>query len=141
MRYQTAGMYERLWVHVVWTTRNRAHLIDLQRASLLAARLPEIALRERARIEEIGIVMTHLHLLIRLHPTTLIPRLLQRMKGGSAREANQDPTGSREPLRWAKGYSLTPVSPRSIQAAVAYIRTQAEHHPREAITGWEERRR
>ena len=31
-----------------------------------------------------GVVRSHLHLLIRLHPTTSIPRLLQRMKGGSS---------------------------------------------------------
>jgi REP element-mobilizing transposase RayT len=33
----------------------------------------------------LGIVRTHVHLLVRLHPTTSIPRPVQRLKGGSAR--------------------------------------------------------
>ncbi|MCA9764769.1 MAG: transposase, partial [Gemmatimonadetes bacterium] len=82
------GMHHRLLVHVVWTTRGRAVQIDADRARRLREQLPRIAAEERAMVLAIGIVADHLHLLLRLHPTTQLPRLLQRMKGGTAHAVN-----------------------------------------------------
>src|SRR6267143_3426551 len=39
-------------------------------------------------------------------------------------------------LRWAKGYTLETVSPRTLEAVRQYLRTQPERHPEEAIPGW-----
>ena len=81
----------------------------------------------------IGIVADHLHLLLRLHPTTQLPRLLQRMKGGTAHAVNAHLRPGQSALRWAKGYSVTSVSPRGYLGAAAYVRDQARHHPDLAI--------
>lgn len=85
---------------------------------------------------ELGIVATHLHLLVRLHPATVIPRLLQRMKGGTATLINRHVVSQGPALRWAKVYSVISVSPRQRDVAVAYVRHQHTHHPEEAIQGW-----
>lgn len=79
---------------IVWTTRDRHATIDRHRATYLWEHLPIIARQERARILELGIVTTHLHLLVRLHPSTVIPRLLQRMKGGTATQRSGGPESS-----------------------------------------------
>ncbi len=129
-------MYHRLLVHIVWTTRDRAATIDRHRAAFLWENLPIIARQERARILELGIVATHLHLLVRLHPSTVIPRLLQRMKGGTATLINKQVVAQGPALRWAKGYSVISVSPRQLDIAAAYVRHQPTHHPHEAIPGW-----
>jgi REP element-mobilizing transposase RayT len=130
-------MHHQLLIHIVWTTRNREATIDGHRAAYLWENLPVIARQERAHILEIGIVTTHLHLLVRIHPSTSLPRLLQRMKGGTAKAVNWHASVSGPALRWAKGYSATTVSPRHIEAAASYIRHQHTHHPTEAIPGWE----
>ncbi len=44
----------------------------------------------------LGILQTHVHLLVRMHPTTQLPRLLQRLKGASAVLA-----GRRGPREWS----------------------------------------
>ena len=85
---------------------------------------------------ELGIVTTHLHLLVRLHPSTVIPRLLQRMKGGTATLINRHMASEGPALRWAKGYSVISVSPRQRGIAAIYVRHQHTHHPEEAIQGW-----
>jgi REP element-mobilizing transposase RayT len=129
-------MHHRLLVHIVWTTRDRQPTIDRPRAAYLWKHLPIIARQERARVLELGIVATHLHLLVRLHPSTVIPRLLQRMKGGTATLINRQPGSACPTLRWTKGYSVTSVSPRQQDVAAAYVRHQHTHHPDEAIPGW-----
>jgi len=126
-------MRHRLWVHIVWTTRDRTPDITAGRAGRLAEYLPIIARQERAWIAEVGIVSTHVHLLVRLHPTTQLPRLLQRLKGGSAHDINGRNPGGRA-LRWAKGYSVTSVSPSDLPRIMTYLRMQHRHHPTEAIT-------
>src|SRR5512139_3589257 len=122
-------MHHQLLVHLVWTTRNRQPTIDQPRATYLWEHLPIIARQERARVLELGIVATHLHLLVRLHPSTVIPRLLQRMKGGTATLINRHVVSQEPALRWAKGYSVISVSPRQRDLAAAYVRHQPTHHP------------
>lgn len=132
-------MRDRIYVHLVWTTRDRKPAIDLTLARFLSRYLVAVAHQERAGVHAMGIVQTHVHLLLQLHPTTNISKLLQRMKGGSAAVANREGhTQAARPLRWAKGYSITSVSPRALFAAKRYVTEQATHHPREAIPGWDQ---
>ncbi len=131
------GVRDRLFYHIAWTTRDRQPLIEAAVAEFLARYLPSVARQERTRILELGIVRTHLHLLIKTHPTTSIPRLLQRFKGGSATLANREGHASQGELRWAKGYNIETVGPRSIDAVGRYVRNQAMRHPAEAIAGFD----
>lgn len=126
-------MRHRLFVHLVWTARDRAPLIDAPLAEFLERFLPSVARQERAVPIALGIVSTHLHMLLRLHPTIGIPRLVQRLKGGSAAMAGREGHGT---LRWAKGYSLDSVSHRAVAAVQIYVLEQARHHPDEAIRGY-----
>jgi REP element-mobilizing transposase RayT len=82
-------------------------------------------------------VSTHVHVLVRVHPTTTIPRLLQRWKGGSAVMAGRELRSTDgSDLRWAKGYSIHTVGQRQIGSVRQYLRDQPLHHPTEAIVGW-----
>ena len=82
-------------------------------------------------------VATHVHVLLRAHPTTDLTRLLQRMKGGSsavAGKGNYSTTGVR--LKWSKGYSIATVSSRALEPARHYLRDQPIRHAAEAILEW-----
>ena len=136
-RCKTDLMLHRLYCHIVWTTRERQPLLDAGLARFLCRFLRGVARQERAHLLEIGMVRTHVHVLVRLHPTTNVSRLLQRWKGGSAAVAGKErhSTEGRR-LRWAKGYSIHSVSPRHLAALRAYLRAQVQHHPGETIPGW-----
>ena len=41
--------------------------------------------------------------------------------------------GTGRGVQWAKGYDLRSVSPRNVDAAVRYVRTQGSRHPDRAI--------
>jgi REP-associated tyrosine transposase len=130
-------MRDRLYVHIVWTTRDRAPTIELASARFLARYLVAVARQERAGVHAMGIVRTHVHLLLQLHPTTSISRLMQRLKGGSSVLANREGHVGPRALRWAKGYDIESVSPRALAGVRDYVQRQAQRHPREAIQGWE----
>ena len=129
-------MRDRIFVHLTWTTRERAALIDARIASFLSHALPIITRQERGRVLAIGIVSNHVHVLARIHTTTRIPRLLQRLKGGTAMVANREGHATRRPLNWAKGYNIESVSRGALKKVREYVRSQAEHHPAHAIVGF-----
>jgi REP-associated tyrosine transposase len=130
-------MRHRLYYHLVWTTRDRAPIINAGIAAFLCRFLRAMGHAERAVVLEIGIVRTHVHLLIAAHPLTNIPRLLQRMKGGSAAIAMREGHAPRSrPLRWAAGYNIETVPATAVPRARHYLRRQPQRHITEAIDGW-----
>lgn len=129
-------MHHRLYLHLVWSTRDRAPLITADRATFLCRFLRGTARHHRAYVLEIGMVATHVHLLLRVHPTTALSRLVQGLKGGSATVANRALPPGPAPLRWAPGYSVSSVGVRSLDDVRAYLRAQPERHPAERIRNW-----
>jgi putative transposase len=129
-------MRHRLYVHAVWTTKDRLPLIDARAATYLDEHLRIVARQERAHVLELGIVATHVHALIRLHPTTQIPRLLQRLKGSTSSNLRRLPVGVTRQTGWERGYNLQSVSERALEVVGAYVRDQPNHHPSDAIQGW-----
>jgi REP element-mobilizing transposase RayT len=130
-------MRHRLFVHLIWTTRERQALIDARVAGFLDGFLRDVARQERARVLAIGMVQSHVHLLVRVHPQTDLTRLVQRLKGGSAALAGKEGHSSRtSPLRWARGYSIDSVSHRAVEIVRDYVLSQPTHPPAEAIPRW-----
>jgi REP element-mobilizing transposase RayT len=77
-------VFHHLYYHLTWTTRGRDRLIDAGLANFLCRYLRAVARQERAHVLEVGMVATHVHVLLRAHPTTDLTRLVQRAKGGSS---------------------------------------------------------
>jgi len=98
-------------------------------AEFLRRVLPEIARRHDARIVEIGIVRNHVHLIVELSPRPDLPRLVQGLKGASARIANRDGYMPRARLQWAAGYDFRSLGVRDLQRAITYVRDQDRRHP------------
>jgi len=122
-----------LFVHLTWTTFRRMPMIGATEARFLGRFLPAEARRHRTTIIAVGLVRDHVHVLLRLPGRFDLPRLVQGLKGASARLANADQRISRGGLRWANGYHVRSVSPRNLPAAVDYVHRQGDRHPDRAI--------
>lgn len=130
-------MYHRLYLHLVWTTRGRARLIDAPIANFLCRVLRAVARKEQATVLQVGIVQTHVHVLVRTHPTRCISHLVQRLKGVTSVLSCREGLGATSGrLFWAKGYSVQTVSIGILPQVRGYLRAQPRHHPDEAIPGW-----
>lgn len=130
-------MWHRMYYHLVWTTLLREPLIDARGAEFLCNYFRSVAARYRARILGVGMVTTHVHVLLAGDPQTDFPGLIGHLKGGSATTWNK--TSAEEAgwqLRWAKGYGLSTVGRRQVEDVRCYLRRQPEHHPAERIEGW-----
>jgi REP element-mobilizing transposase RayT len=123
----------RLYAMLTWTTLRRLPLINAAVAAFLGSLLPVIARRYEVDVIAVGIVRNHVHVVLRLPARVDLPRLVQGLKGGSARIANRDGLMPRAPLRWASGYDLRSVGVRDLKRAIAYVRAQALRHPELAI--------
>ncbi|HKV73724.1 MAG TPA: IS200/IS605 family transposase [Gemmatimonadales bacterium] len=127
----------RLYVHLVWTTRDREALLDADLARFLCRFLRGTAKKERAGVIAIGMVRSHIHLLVELHPTTTISGLVKRLKGASSAVARTEGHGANaRRLYWAKGYSAQSVGVDQLERVRRYLDAQPAHHPAEVISGW-----
>ena len=124
-----------LYALLTWTTFERHPVIDAACAEFLRRFLPAAARRYGAEVIAIGVVRDHVHLLLLLPPVIDIPRLVQGLKGASARIANRDRVITGDKLRWASGYDLRSVSPQAVNRVRAYIENQGSRHPFSRITG------
>ena len=123
----------RLYAMLTWTTLRRLPLIHSQAAAFLRRALPEIAGRHGTRVIELGVVRNHVHVVLELPARVDIPRLVQGLKGASARIANRDGIMLRARLRWADGYDLRSLGVRDLSRAITYVRMQSDRHPELAI--------
>ena len=126
-------MRHRILYHIVWVTRERASLIDAPAADFLCRTIRKLAREHRSVILEIGMVSTHIHVLIRSHPLADLPKMIGRMKGVTSRLAKAEEIA---PLAWADGYDIESVSPGDDAKLRHYLRAQPFRHPTEAIKGW-----
>ena len=86
------------------------------------------AKRHGARVIEIGVVPNHVHLLLQLPPAYDVPRLVQGLKGASARLANRDGFSQNKSLRWETGYDLQSVGIKQLPQVANYVRLQELKH-------------
>jgi putative transposase len=118
----------RIYAHLSWTTWGRLPLIDQSVAEFLQRFLLAEAKRHGARVIEIGVVPDHVHLLLELPPAYDVPRLVQGLKGASARLANRDGFSRNKSLRWEPGYDLRSVGIKQLPQVANYVRLQELKH-------------
>lgn len=123
----------RLYVHLTWTSLRRLPLITETVAAFLDRFLRQEAGRHAARPLALGMVTDHVHMIVEVPPVFDIPRLVQGLKGASARIANRDGHASPRPLQWAAGYDVRSVGVRQLAAALRYVERQGERHPERAL--------
>jgi putative transposase len=118
----------RIYAHLSWTTFARAPLIDEPIAAFLCRFLIEEATRHGARAIEIGVVRDHVHMLMESPAVYDVPRMVQGLKGASARLANRDGHAGHHPLRWESGYDLRSVGVSQLRQVAEYVRNQEARH-------------
>ena len=118
----------RIYAHLSWTCWARLPLINQAVADFLTPFLLAEAKRHGARVIEIGVVSNHVHLLLELPPAYDVPRLVQGLKGASARLANRDGHSRNKSLRWDTGYDLRSVGIKQLPQVANYVRLQEFKH-------------
>ena len=122
-----------IYTHLSWTTFNRRPMIGPAEEAFLKAFLPTEAEKHGSTVMALGMVSDHVHMLLRFGSVIAVPKLGQSLKGSSSRLSKRTEDPNCRGLRWAKGYDLRSVSPKSVPTVIEYVRTQAARHPDRAI--------
>jgi len=122
-----ANSYTSLYVHFVFSTKNRQKIIADDLKGRLWAYMGGIAREYKMKPLAIGGTDDHVHLLISLPSTLSIAKTIQLIKGGSSKWVH-DSFPQYQYFQWQDGYGAFTVSVSRIEDTVAYINGQKEHH-------------
>jgi REP element-mobilizing transposase RayT len=114
-----------MFVHLVWSTWDRAPILDAATRDWLWPMLANTARERGCPWAVVGGIEDHVHVLCALPTTLAVAQLVRDLKGVSARAANQRRP---ESFRWQGGYGAFSVSPDAVADVRAYVVQQAEHH-------------
>ena len=133
-----AHRYCELFVHLVWSTFDRARLVGPLVESDVWAAIGREARRSNCKAIEIGGTDDHVHSLVAMHPSTSVAELVKRMKGASSHMMTHVAAPERA-FKWQEGYGAFSVSKANVDVVAAYIRGQRAHHASgRLVPGWEQ---
>ena len=119
--------FVRIWVHLVFTTRDREAYFTSEIRKQLIAHIIANAKSKGIYLEAIGGWSEHLHLLISLGREQTIAKAAMLIKGESSRWLNQQ-NFFRGKFFWQDDYFALSVSESLVEKVKTYIQNQEEHH-------------
>lgn len=119
-----AHTHATVYVHLVFSTKERAALIPADKLQPLCAYIMGIARNHGITPVAIGGTSNHLHALMQLPATMSVSDAANKLKSNSSRWMSD--RGSR--FSWQQGYGAFSVSPSQVDAVRGYVGTQGEHH-------------
>ena len=117
----------KIWVHVVFATKNRQPLIQTPIRPAVHDELRNQLIDIDCVVDCIGGVADHVHLLFLLNPKKSIAEVVKQIKGGSSHAFNQVNLTT-TPFSWQIGYEAFSVSESHVPRVRAYIHNQEQHH-------------
>jgi len=124
--------YVKIWVHIVWTTKNREPVLTNPKRKLLFSHMRENARLKGIYLDFIGGYLEHIHCLISLNSDQTIAKTIQLIKGESAYWFNHNIKKGKK-LEWQDEYFAVSVSESAVSAVRSYIKNQEQHHKKKTF--------
>jgi len=122
-----AHTYHKLWIHLIWSTKDRAPLLVREMRGDLLAHIRETAPEKGIHLDALNGTADHLHGLVSLSPEQSIARVVNDLKGESSHWVNAQRRLS-IPFAWERGYSAFSYAESQVPKVREYIRNQETHH-------------
>ncbi len=125
--------YTKLWVHIVWTTKNRRPLLVKEVRSVIFDHIREYASKKSIYIDCLNGCLEHVHCLVSMGPGQNVEEILRLLKGESSHWINKSKirTGKFE---WQDEYFAVSVSESAVNRVRAYINNQENHHRKKTFS-------
>ena len=124
--------YIRIWIHIIWTTKNRERIITKQIKSKLLNHIRENAKTKNIFIDFINCEPEHIHATISLGSDQTISKVMQLIKGESSNWVNKNKLVQGH-FEWQDEYIAVSVSESMINKIRDYIKNQEKHHRRKSF--------
>lgn len=117
--------YSALWVHLVWSTKNREPILTASLKHEVYEVIKAIANDHEICLDCINGVEDHVHLLVRLRTDQCVADIVKTIKGNSWEHFKENPE---KYISWQDGFAAFTVSPSNLKAVRSYIYNQVKHH-------------
>ena len=119
--------YLRVWIHLIWSTKNRENIINKELKPPLLDHIKQNAKTKDIYIDFLNCVEDHIHLTISLGSEQTISKVVQLIKGESSFWVNKNKL-IKDKFEWQDEYIAVSVSESMINKVRDYIKNQEEHH-------------
>lgn len=120
------------YVHIVFSTKHRKHLIHPPVEAELHCYLGGICNRLECQVLIVGGYTNHIHILCMLSKKLALMKLVEEVKSHSSKwikTKNEDYKN----FYWQDGYGAFSVKPSEVDKVIAYIANQHEHHSKKSF--------
>ena len=124
--------FVRIWVHLIWSTKNREAMISRELLPQLMEHIRGNAAEKNIWLDTINAVSDHAHALISLKADQTVAKVAQLLKGESSHWIN-DKNLTRFKFEWQDEYIAISVSESAVDSVRAYVRNQEEHHRKKSF--------
>ena len=125
--------YIKIFIHLIWSTKNRGHLINKELKPLILQHIKENSVKKDIFIDTLNCVSDHIHLLISLGSEQSIAKVVMLIKGESSFWVNKQNL-TKTKFEWQDEYIALAVSYSAIDKVRGYILNQEEHHKKKSFS-------
>jgi putative transposase len=119
--------YVRVWVHLIWSTKNRTPILTNGVREKIFSHIKENAAEKEIYLDTIDGTTDHVHALISLGADQTISKVTQLLKGESSHWVNNQGL-LKGKFEWQDEYIAVSVGESTVGKVREYIRNQHEHH-------------
>ncbi len=127
-----ANTYTQIYLHVVFSTKNRVDWIAPQIEDRVWAYLGGIARKHKMTAIQVGGIDDHIHALLGAPPILSPSQVAKYLKGDSSLWIHRE-FQAMNGFAWQDGYGAFSVSRSEIPRVVEYIKNQRKHHEKESF--------
>jgi len=119
--------YIKIWIHLIFSTKNRDKLISKALKPKLLSHIRENAVEKEIYIDFINCVEDHCHILLSLGGSQSVSDMALLIKGESSNWVNKNKL-SKVHFAWQEEYIAVSISESQVNRVRDYIKNQEEHH-------------
>jgi putative transposase len=119
--------YVRIWVHCVWTTKNKIPYLKDQIREKVIEHIRENVKSKDIYIDHINGYYDHLHVILSLGGKQNTSDIMQKIKGESSYWINKNKL-TRLRFEWQDDYYAVSIGMNQLDNLRKYIRNQVQHH-------------
>ena len=124
--------YNKIWIHAIWSTKNRLLLIPFETESKVHDLLRLQFLSCGCLVRIINGMPDHVHCLFLLNPQKAVTDVIKQVKGSVSFTLNQE-NGMLDKFGWQTGYAAYSVSESNLEKVYLYIKNQKQHHSKKTF--------
>jgi len=117
--------YSQIYLHIVWSTKNREKLIKEEIEEDIKQIIKTKAKKYNSEVIAIGNTFDHIHVLIKISTKTVISEMIRELKGSTSYFVNNSGRGN---LFWQNGYGVLSVSLPAVETVEKYVQNQKNKH-------------